>query len=297
MSRCQTGTEAAGWRRAARRRGLAAAGFALAGLATACVQEPPELAQVRASYERAAADAAVRQRAGVEIYEAEQALDRAEAAWQKEGNFDEAVHLAYLASRKVEIALVAAERRALEEEVAALPGQSALLLRQSEQRSAASMMSGSHRVDLSQDRAGDLENLLEKLDAEPTERGVVTLGDVLFDFDRAEPKPAADENLARLAEFLSTHPGRSVLIEGHTDGTGILEYNFDLSRRRAVAVKSRLEAAGIPEERILAVGYGPVYPVASNAIASGRAQNRRVEVVLLGRGEALEGAADAPETP
>jgi outer membrane protein OmpA-like peptidoglycan-associated protein len=277
--------------------GLAAAGLALAGLATACVQEPRELAQVRDSYERAAADAAVRQRAGVEIYEAEQALERAEAAWQEDGNYDEATHLAYLALRKVEIARVASERRELEEEILAMPGQSALLLRQSEKRSAASLASGSHRVRASPDQTGDLEQLLEKLDAEPTERGVVTLGDVLFDFDRADPKPAADENLALLAEFLGTHPGRSVLIEGHTDGTGILEYNFDLSRRRAVAVKSRLEAAGVPEERILAVGYGPVYPVASNAIASGRAQNRRVEVVLLGRGEALEGTPDAPETP
>jgi outer membrane protein OmpA-like peptidoglycan-associated protein len=284
-----------GWRRSGR--GLAAAGFALAGLATACVQEPQELARVRASYERAAADAAVRQRAGVEIYEAEQALDRAEATWREEGNYDEAVHLAYLASRKVEIARVASERRALEEEIAALPGQSALLLRQSEQGEAASLQSGGHRLRLSPDGEEDLEKLLEKLDAEPTERGVVTLGDVLFDFDRADPKPAADENLAILAEFLRTHPERAVLIEGHTDGTGILEYNFDLSRRRAMAVKSHLEEEGISPERILAVGYGPVYPVASNAIASGRAQNRRVEVVLLGRGESLEDSPEAPETP
>ncbi len=145
-------------------------------------------------------------------------------------------------------------------------------------------------------RVADLERVLEKLHAEPTERGVVTLGDVLFDFDRAEPKPAADENLATLAGFLRDHPERSVLIEGHTDGTGVLEYNFNLSRRRAVAVKSRLEAAGVPGEQILAVGYGPVYPVASNALASGRASNRRVEVVVLGRGEALDAAQGAPET-
>ena len=295
MRRHRGRTATGSWRRA--RRGLAAGGIALAWLLTACVQEPQELAQVRASYERAAADAAVRQRAGVEIYEAEQALDRAEATWREEGNYDEAVHLAYLASRKVEIARVASERRALEEEIAALPGQTALLLRQSEQSSAASLRSGGLRLRLSPDGEEDLEKLLEKLHAEPTERGVVTLGDVLFDFDQADPKPAADENLAILAEFLRTHPGRSTLIEGHTDGTGILEYNFDLSRRRAVAVKSRLEAEGISRERILAVGYGPVYPVASNAIASGRAQNRRVEVVLLGRGEALDGTPDAPETP
>jgi len=295
LSRYRIRTEPGGWRRAGC--GLAAAGFAVVGLATACAQEPPELAKVRDSYERAAADAAVRKRAGVEIYEAEQALERAEAAWREDGNYDEATHLAYLALRKVEIARVASERRELEEEILAMPGQSALLLRQSEQHSAASLASGSHRVRASPNQTGDLEELFEELDAKPTERGVVTLGDVLFDFDQAEPKPAADQNLALVAEFLRTHPERSALIEGHTDGTGILEYNFDLSRRRAVAVKSRLEQAGISGERILAVGYGPVYPVASNAIASGRAQNRRVEVVLLGRGETLEGAPDAPETP
>ncbi len=295
MTRRQTGPKAAGWRRAGR--GLAATGFVLVGLATACVQEPVELAKVRDSYDRTAADAAVRKRAGVELYEAEQAVDRAEATWREEGNYDESVHQAYLASRKVEIARAASERRALEEEIATLPGQSALLLRQSEQRSTASLVSEGHRVDLSTDREGDLEKLLEKLHAEPTERGVVTLGDVLFDFDRADPKPAADDNLATLAEFLRTHPERSVLIEGHTDGTGILEYNFDLSRRRAEAVKHHLEQEGVSGERILAVGYGPVYPVASNAIASGRAQNRRVEVVLLGRGEALEDGSGAPETP
>jgi outer membrane protein OmpA-like peptidoglycan-associated protein len=252
---------------------------------------------VRTAYERAAADAAVRQRAGVEIYEAQKALERAEAMWREDGNFDEATHLAYLAGRKVEIARAASERRALEEEVAALPQETALLLQRSEQRAAASQASGAHRVRLSPDRPQDLERVLEKLDAQPTERGVVTLGAALFDFDRAEPKPAADENFATLASFLSTHPERSVLIEGHTDGTGILEYNFDLSRRRAAAVKSRLEAAGVAGDRILAVGYGPVYPVASNAIASGRAQNRRVEVVLLGRGEGLDAAPGAPETP
>jgi outer membrane protein OmpA-like peptidoglycan-associated protein len=281
------------WTRSA----LASAGFALVALATACLQEPPELAQVRASYERAAADAAVRERAGVELYDAEQALERSEATWREEGNYDEAAHMAYLASRKVEIARAATERRALEEEIAALPGQSARLLVQSEQRSAASLRIRGPRLRLSPDRAGDLDELLEKLDAEPTERGVVTLGDVLFDFDRADPKPAADESLATLAEFLRTHPGRSVLIEGHTDGTGVLEYNFELSRRRAVAVKSNLEAAGISPGRILAVGYGPVYPVASNATAYGRTHNRRVEVVLMGRGEALEAPPGTTETP
>jgi outer membrane protein OmpA-like peptidoglycan-associated protein len=280
-----------------RRRGLAAAAVALAALAMACRLEPPELAKVRASYERAAADAEVRERANFEIYEAEQALDRAETAWREQGNYDEAVHLAYLASRKVEIAEAASERRALEKKVAALPGLSAQLLFQAEQRSAASLRSKGPRLHLSPHQTEDLDELLEKLHADPTERGVVTLGDVLFDFDRAEPKPAADQSLATLAEFLRTHPERSVLIEGHTDGTGALEYNFDLSRRRAVAVKSRLEAAGIPPERILAVGYGPVYPVASDGTAHGRSRNRRVEVVLLASGEALEATAGAPETP
>lgn len=253
-----------------------------------CAQEPVELSKVRLEYDRLAAEAAVRQRAGVELYQAEGAVKRAEATWKEDGNYDEAVHQAYLASRKLELTGLAASRRAMEEEVAKMPRRRASQLLAARDHGAASMRRVDVRIRVSPDRQGELERILERLSDSPDERGVVTLGDVNFDFDSAVLRSSAESSLDILAEFLATNTGRSVLVEGHTDDVGVLEYNFDLSRRRAEHVKSGLLADGVDPERVLAVGYGPIYPLASNATPSGRAQNRRVEVVVLGRGESLD---------
>ena len=152
----------------------------------------------------------------------------------------------------------------------------------------AASQQGGKRVVMHTSSPEELAGLLAELDATPEERGVVTLGDVLFGFDSASLRSQADQGLELLAEFLKTHPDRSLLVEGHTDDSGVLEYNFDLSRRRADSVKAKLVDRGVPAERVTTVGYGPVYPVASNSVATGRAQNRRVEVVVLGHGEQLE---------
>ncbi len=69
-------------------------------------------------------------------------------------------------------------------------------------------------------------------------------------------------------------------IEGHTDSTGSITTNLVLSQRRAEAVADTLVAAGVARDRIVATGLGPDFPVASNATAAGRQQNRRVEVVI-----------------
>jgi outer membrane protein OmpA-like peptidoglycan-associated protein len=74
------------------------------------------------------------------------------------------------------------------------------------------------------------------------------------------------------------------LIEGHTDSVGSDEYNLDLSKKRAEAVKNALVAKGVGEERITPKGYGKKYPVASNKTSDGRQLNRRVEVVILNEG-------------
>ena len=81
---------------------------------------------------------------------------------------------------------------------------------------------------------------------------------------------------------LATVPGRHVLVEGHTDSTGADEYNLKLSRLRAEAVRSILIAGGVAANRIESQGYGKTRPVASNATATGKAQNRRVEIVVQG---------------
>lgn len=112
---------------------------------------------------------------------------------------------------------------------------------------------------------------------------IVTLpGSIYFDVNKSEVKPAMRERLAEIAKALATVGNRRVLVEGHTDSTGADEYNLKLSRLRAESVRSILIAGGVSADRIESQGYGKTRPVASNATASGKAQNRRVEIVIQG---------------
>jgi Outer membrane protein and related peptidoglycan-associated (lipo)proteins len=112
---------------------------------------------------------------------------------------------------------------------------------------------------------------------------IVTLpGSIYFDVNKSEVKPAMRERLAEIAKALATVGNRRVLVEGHTDSIGADEYNLKLSRLRAESVRSILIAGGVSADRIESQGYGKTRPVASNATASGKAQNRRVEIVIQG---------------
>ncbi|MFA7570807.1 MAG: OmpA family protein [Sulfurimonadaceae bacterium] len=103
---------------------------------------------------------------------------------------------------------------------------------------------------------------------------------VLFDFDKATIKEAYTAKLNRFAEVLQTYPSVKTKLSAHTDSLGTEEYNLKLSQERANAVKQALINLGIKENRISTVGYGESKPVASNATAEGRAQNRRVEATV-----------------
>lgn len=122
---------------------------------------------------------------------------------------------------------------------------------------------------------------LTELQTKQTERGlVVTLGDVLFEVDRAAIKPGATRALDQLADALRSDPTASITIEGHTDSTGSREHNMDLSTRRMDSVRAYLVTHGVDPSKISGRGLGPDYPVASNETESGRQQNRRVEVIV-----------------
>jgi outer membrane protein OmpA-like peptidoglycan-associated protein len=109
--------------------------------------------------------------------------------------------------------------------------------------------------------------------------------DFLFDFDRADVRPEADEALAEVAQRVETAQKR-VVVEGHTDGKGTDGYNQALSERRATAVRSALIARGASEDQLIIHGYGKSRPIAPNAQPDGsddpegRQKNRRVEVVI-----------------
>ncbi|KAA3638763.1 MAG: hypothetical protein DWP95_11905 [Proteobacteria bacterium] len=126
-----------------------------------------------------------------------------------------------------------------------------------------------------------LQNQLSELQAKQTERGlVITLGDVLFEFNKSDLKSGATRNLQPLVKALSDNPNQQVIVEGHTDNIGSKEYNLKLSEQRAQSVKDYLTSEGIAAERIATDGLGFDFPVASNDDASGRQRNRRVEIIL-----------------
>jgi outer membrane protein OmpA-like peptidoglycan-associated protein len=112
--------------------------------------------------------------------------------------------------------------------------------------------------------------------------GRVSLSGVLFETDSARLNPAGEDLVARLAAVLTQNPGIKVAVVGHTDSTGAFQYNLDLSHHRAQSIVSSLvQQHGIDQNRLAPVGVGPLSPVASNDTPEGRAQNRRVDVVLI----------------
>lgn len=130
-------------------------------------------------------------------------------------------------------------------------------------------------------RTGQLEAQLKELNAKKTERGlVITLGDVLFDTNKAVLKSGGARSLQKLAGFLKQYPLRKAQIEGYTDSTGSAEHNQELSGRRANAVRAALTDMGIDNARITTRGFGKESPIASNGTADGRRMNRRVEIIL-----------------
>lgn len=130
-----------------------------------------------------------------------------------------------------------------------------------------------------------MEDKMVVLDAGALQSEIATAGRVavygiLFDFDKASIRPDSKPQLDEITAFLAAHPDLKVLIVGHTDAKGALDYNRDLSLQRARAVVEALAAGeGIDRGRLTAIGVGMAAPVATNRTEEGRAKNRRVEIV------------------
>lgn len=242
-------------------------------------------------------------RAPVELKAAEVAVIAAEVPRE---DLEYAKHLVLIADHKVEIAMARAQSRLYEDEREELSRQSEearLTARTREadraraEATSARADAASARLDADQARsdaeaareetraaglaADELKRQIAELDARETDRGlVVTLGDLLFETGKSDLKGGAAGNLDKLAAFLNEYVDRSVLIEGHTDDVGTDESNFNLSQRRANSVKSYLVTQGIQSDRLSTSGLGEGSPVAGNDTATGRQQNRRVEVVI-----------------
>jgi outer membrane protein OmpA-like peptidoglycan-associated protein len=104
---------------------------------------------------------------------------------------------------------------------------------------------------------------------------------ITFAFDSAKLNPQFDPVLDKLGKTLTEYNQTVIQIAGHTDNVGSHEYNMKLSLQRADGVKSYLVTQGVPAARLVTIGVGPDYPVASNDTAEGRAENRRVEITIV----------------
>jgi outer membrane protein OmpA-like peptidoglycan-associated protein len=132
-------------------------------------------------------------------------------------------------------------------------------------------------------RARLLAQLNQVLQTRDTARGlIVSMPDVLFDFNKYTLKPEARERLAKISGIVLAYPDLKLDIEGHTDAIGSDEYNQTLSEKRADSVRGYLVSSGVVPDHVTAVGLGKSDPVADNATASGRKLNRRVDMVVSG---------------
>lgn len=228
----------------------------------ACASKPnPNLDQARSNYSELQAEPQASTLAALETKEAGDMLSRAEQAYADKQDQVQVDQLTYLTNQRVELARQTIKQKAAEEALANAPAQ----------RTQAQLDARNQQVDV----------LVNQLKAKQTDRGqVVTLGDVLFEVDRAELTPNGMNNVQQLGNFLVQNPDRQVVVEGFTDNTGTVDHNLRLSQARADSVRRALVAMGVNPTRVTTHGFGKDYPVASNDTASSRSLNRRVEVTI-----------------
>jgi len=187
--------------------------------------------------------------------EAQRAQEEKEDALQKEA---ESARTAQLATEEADQARRLAESRASEAEFAR------------------------READLASQQISSLTRQLENLQLRETESGVVvTLGDVLFASGEVGLVEGGQSSLEEVVDLLQTEPDKKIRVEGHTDSSGDSETNLELSEQRAQAVRQALINLGVDADRVTALGMGEDFPIASNEDEAGRAQNRRVDVILL----------------
>jgi len=132
-------------------------------------------------------------------------------------------------------------------------------------------------------RARLLAQLNQVLQTKDSARGlIVSMPDVLFDFNKYTLKPEARERLARISGIVLAYPDLRLQVEGYTDSIGSDEYNQELSEKRAATVRDYLVSSGVSINNVVAQGFGKADPVADNSTAAGRKLNRRVDLVVSG---------------
>lgn len=281
----------------------AAAGFAL----SACggdIPPPKQLVDAQNEYARAKGGVAM-QLDPTDVHEADLALQKAQSAWNssQDPNDDHAIDLAIIAQRKAQIAeaeAAAAQAQAqadkakadtaaaIQSQLAATKGALNQTQSQLQQTSQQLQQTAAQAADQKKQLADleaklkDARDTIAKIAAvKDTDQGmVITLqGEVLFKTGKYDLKPAAMAKLDQIADALRGKEAPMV-VYGYTDNVGTYDNNMTLSQNRAQSVRDYLVSKGIPQDLISAQGKGPDSPVADNNSVEGRAQNRRVEIVV-----------------
>lgn len=248
----------------------------LSTLLTACAGNTAEhnasaLEAAHSSFQAVKEDPQVLRDAPKDVIRAGESLARAERLSGYWGSGDDVAHYAYLSQRYSEIAR--------EHSLLALNQERAAKLQLELQRLQLALREA--RLLSVQEQNSWLEEQIVSLATAQTERGLVmTLGDVLFDAGEADLKASANRTVLKVAQFLQLNPRRIVRIEGYSDSSGNRQENLQLSQARAQTVADALIDLGVEARRVGVQGYGEDFPVAENASAKGRAQNRRVEILF-----------------
>jgi outer membrane protein OmpA-like peptidoglycan-associated protein len=268
----------------------------LVGCAT--VAPPQDLVTARSTYERASHGPAA-QLDPADLHTAKETLDTAEKSFADNGDTQDVRDVAYTAVRRTEIAESRARAMQAEQTKAGVVAQmntdqtnavrtTSAALGQAKQELATqgqALATERQRREDAEKRAAqaasDLARIASSVKQEARGMVITLSGSVLFASGKSELLPAAQAKLGDVAKALSQQdPDAKMVVEGHTDSQGAAAFNQDLSQRRAESVRSYLVSHGIASDRITAQGFGSSRSIADNTSAEGRANNRRVEIVV-----------------
>lgn len=243
---------------------------------------PQELVNARDSYNRASTGQASKL-VPAELHKAQLALDIAEKSFLDDPDSYKTRDLAYVADRKAKIAealaTTFAENKATAKAEKDFESTQTEILKNKTNQIAIEQKGRMEAEQIAEDALADLAELAA---IKEEARGlVITLsGNVLFASNESTLLPAAQNQLKRVVDALLVTKEKKLIIEGHTDSQGSNNYNQQLAQRRADVVRSYLVSRGYSGELIQANGIGEERPVATNESAEGRANNRRVEIVI-----------------
>ena len=241
--------------------------------------------QERLDAERRAHEAA-QAKAEADAAAARQSAQEAQAQSDEDARRRAQAEAAEAAAQQQQAAALAGQQQAqAEADAARLAAQQADQQKTlAEQQAAASQQALQQAVQQKEEmRARLLAQLNQVLQTKDTARGlIVSMPDVLFDFNKYTLKPDARERLARISGIVLAYPDLHLQIEGYTDSIGSDEYNQTLSEKRAATVRDYLVTSGVSINNVVAEGFGKADPVADNSTAAGRKLNRRVDMVVSG---------------